>query len=273
MCQLATIVLIDAFIDRPIGRFIQPSPCACRPPAATYRSTHPIPSYPIQAFLALFHNDDEQPLGGGRGLRGKGAEGGGDSSTSTTVLLDGLAMGAIFGYFTTLKFEGNQVFIQSMMWCGVRGYPSMNRPTRRTIHPSIHPPSIPYIILPQEMELLVDTGSSDLLVASTLCKPCDEVTVSRSAKNDPIRPLLDLEKANGGLPMACMHCMHDGATTGEALSGLFLSAADPVSAFLAKCVVKAARPPHKQASKPPRAFQTDLTTPCSWYLPRAGHPV
>lgn len=99
----------------------------------------------------------------------------------------------------------------------------------------------------------MDTGSSDLLVASTLCKPCDEVgglmidwggvlrvggwlagvgrrssdrykrahhphtrlpkpytpslsfvlnqraqvTISRSGKNDPVRPLLDLEKANG----------------------------------------------------------------------------
>jgi len=86
-------------------------------------------------------------------------------------------------------------------------------PSIHSIHPFIHP-SIPllfYIMLPQEMELLVDTGSSDLLVASTLCKPCDEVTVSRSAKNDPIRPLLDLEKANGGcgLPMACMQCVHE----------------------------------------------------------------
>jgi hypothetical protein len=91
------------------------------------------------------------------------------------------------------------------------------------------------------MEVLVDTGSSDLLVATTLCKPCDEVyficdvyyvcicvcpyvpqttcnathatqflyrkqvTVSRSGPNDPVRPLLDLEKANGACVAFCVH--------------------------------------------------------------------
>lgn len=45
----------------------------------------------------------------GRGLRGGKAAA--SAANSTTVLLDGLAMGAIYGYFTTLKFPGNQVCV------------------------------------------------------------------------------------------------------------------------------------------------------------------
>jgi hypothetical protein len=71
--------------------------------------THPHP-HTYKAFLALFNHeggDDALLGGGGRGLRGKARAAA--SGNSTTVLLDGLAMGAIYGYFTTLKFEGNQV--------------------------------------------------------------------------------------------------------------------------------------------------------------------
>lgn len=59
--------------------------------------------------MALF-SDPDNSANNNRSLRGGGkASGGSNAANSTTVLLDGLAMGAIFGYFTTLKFPGNQV--------------------------------------------------------------------------------------------------------------------------------------------------------------------
>lgn len=68
-----------------------------------------------QAFMALFATQEDDH----RGLRGskKAGNGGGSAVKSTTVLLDGLAMGAIFGYFTTLKFPGNQVRILQCFEC------------------------------------------------------------------------------------------------------------------------------------------------------------
>ena len=54
----------------------------------------------------------------------------------------------------------------------------------------------------QELELLVDTGSSDMFVASEICKICDEVVTSRRHKPEATRPLLDLEAANAR-PLTC----------------------------------------------------------------------
>lgn len=59
--------------------------------------------------MALFAPDAIDGTNG-RGLRG-GKKDASSSSNSTTVLLDGLAIGAIYGYFTTLRFPGNQVCI------------------------------------------------------------------------------------------------------------------------------------------------------------------
>jgi hypothetical protein len=96
---------------------------------STYPLTHPTSSRPLtddddtnthidkQAFMALFATpDDDEDHRGLRGSKKAGNGGGGSAVDSTTVLLDGLAMGAIFGYFTTLKFPGNQV---GGLWFGL----------------------------------------------------------------------------------------------------------------------------------------------------------